>query len=230
VDCSDCKSRPTCLVGGLPPADLARVTDAIGARRRVRRGQALYDAGDAFRALYAIRSGFFKTRLTDPAGRELITGFAMGGELLGADGAPGGHCASSAIALEDSEVCALPYALLQEAARTVPALQRRLHAELAREIARGQGIMLLLGTMAARERLAAFLLNLSRRFVLHGYAGAAFELRMTRGEIGSHLGMKIETVSRLFTAMGRAGLLRVEKKQVRDIDLAALERLLEPCV
>ena len=226
VSCASCNLRELCLPAGLCLDDLERVENIVYVRRRVKRGEALFAAGDEFRTVYAIRSGFFKTCLVDGDGREQVTGFFMGGEILGMDGLGSGRYNSSAIALEDSEVCVMPYALVEQMAREVPALQRHLHAVLAREIVRDHGVMMLLGSMRAEERLAAFLTNLSKRFHRRGYSACDFHLRMTREEIGSYLGLKLETVSRLFSQFQKDGLIEVEQKHVRILDIAGVERLL----
>jgi CRP/FNR family transcriptional regulator len=214
-----------CLPAGLCAEDLERIENVVYARRRLKRGESLFKAGDGFSAVYAIRSGFFKTSLLDHDGREQVTGFFMGGELLGLDGIGGAHN-GTASALEDSEVCVLPYALIEDLSREIPALQRQLHAVLAREIARDHGVMMLLGSMRAEERLATFLLNLSRRFLRRGYSSTEFHLRMTRDEIGSYLGLKLETVSRLFSAFQKDGLIDVQQKHVRIREIEGLERVL----
>ena len=226
VSCGSCNLRELCLPAGLCLDDLERVENLVYARRRIRRGEALFNAGGEFNAVYAIRSGFFKTSILDGEGREQVTGFFMGGELLGLDGLGSGSYNGSAIALEDGEVCVLPYALIEELARDVPALQRHLHAVLAREIVRDHGVMLLLGSVRAEERLATFLLNLSKRFVRRGYSASDFHLRMTREELGSYLGLKLETVSRLFSQFQADGLIDVQQKHVRILDIAGLERVL----
>jgi CRP/FNR family transcriptional regulator len=120
----------------------------------------------------------------------------------------------------------MPFALIEQMAHEVPALQRHLHAVLAREIVRDHGVMMLLGSMRAEERLAAFLINLSKRFVRRGYSASDFHLRMTRDEIGSYLGLKLETVSRLFSQFQKDGLIAVEQKHVRILDIEGLEKLL----
>jgi CRP/FNR family transcriptional regulator len=224
VTCSSCSLRELCLPGELCAEDLARVENIVYARRRVPRGETVFQAGAGFSAIYAVRSGFFKTSLVDADGREQVTGFFMGGELLGMEGI-GGNYQSTAMALEDSEVCVLPYALIEQLAREIPALQRQLHSVLAREIARDHGVMLLLGSMRAEERLATFLLNLSKRFVRRGYSPTEFHLRMTREEIGSYLGLKLETVSRLFSAFQKDGLIEVQQKHVRICDIEGVERV-----
>jgi len=212
----------------VPAEDLERVENIVFARRRIKRGERLFSAGDPFRGVYAIRSGSFKTNLSDSEGRDQVTGFFMGGELLGMDGLGSGRYRDRAMALEDSDVCVMPYALIEEIALEVPSLQRRLHTLLAREIGRGHGIMLLLGTMRAEERLATFLINLSRRLLHRGYSGSNLVLRMTRDEIGSYLGLKLETVSRLFSAFQKSGLIEVQQKQVSIRDIRGLERILRP--
>jgi CRP/FNR family transcriptional regulator, anaerobic regulatory protein len=226
VTCSSCNLRELCLPGMLCAEDIARVENIVYARRRVKRGDTLFSAGAEFSAVYAIRSGFFKTSVVDGEGREQVTGFHMGGELMGLDGLGSGMYNGSAVALEDSEVCVLPYALIEEMAREVPALQRNLHAVLAREIVRDHGVMMLLGSMRAEERLATFLINLSKRFMRRGYSASDFHLRMTREEIGSYLGLKLETVSRLFSAFQKDGHIDVQQKHVRIVSIAGLQSLL----
>jgi CRP/FNR family transcriptional regulator, anaerobic regulatory protein len=226
VTCSSCNLRELCLPGVLCADDLARVENVVYARRRLKRGDTLFTAGGEFSAIYAIRSGFFKTSQVDADGREQVTGFSMGGELMGLEGLGAGAYQGTAVALEDSEVCILPYALVEEMAREVPALQRQLHAVLSREIVRDHGVMMLLGSMRAEERLATFLINLSRRFMRRGYSASDFHLRMTRDELGSYLGLKLETVSRLFSRFQEDGLIEVQQKHVRIVDIAGLERIL----
>jgi CRP/FNR family transcriptional regulator len=226
VTCASCNMRELCLPAGLCPEDMERIEGIVYARRRVKRGETLFNAGDAFASIYAIRSGFFKTSVLDDEGREQVTGFCMGGELLGLDGLGAGHYNGTAIALEDSEACVLPFALVEELSHDIRPLQRQLHAVLSREIVRDHGVMMLLGSMRAEERLATFLLNLSRRFVRRGYSPSDFHLRMTREEIGSYLGLKLETVSRLFSAFQKDGLMDVQQKHVHIRDIAGLERLL----
>jgi CRP/FNR family transcriptional regulator len=226
VTCSSCSLREMCLPGGVCMDDLQRVENIVYARRRVKRGESLFKAGDEFSAVYAIRSGFFKTSILDGEGREQVTGFSMGGELLGMDGVGSGRYNGNAIALEDSEVCVMPFSLIEQMSREVPSLQRHLHIVLAREIVRDHGVMMLLGSMRAEQRLATFLLNLSKRFVRRGYSQSDFNLRMTREELGSYLGLKLETVSRLFSQFQKAGLIEVEQKHVRILDIAGLEAVL----
>jgi len=149
----------------------------------------------------------------------------MGGEPLGLDGVGSGHHMNSATALEDSYVCAMPYLLIKEMAQDLPSLQRGLHSVLAREIVRGHGVMMLLGSMSARQRMAAFLINLSRRYLRRGYSRSDFLLRMTRDEIGSFLGLKLETVSRVFSMFHRDGLIDIQQKQVSIADMECLERV-----
>jgi CRP/FNR family transcriptional regulator, anaerobic regulatory protein len=226
VNCTSCNLREMCLPGGLCLEDLEQVQSIVYARRRVKRGESLFSAGDNFTAIYAIRSGFFKTSVVDGEGREQVTGFFMGGELLGMEGIGSGQHSGTAVALEDCEVCVMPYSLVEAMAHDYPVLQRHLHAVLSREIVRDHGVMMLLGSMRAEERLAAFLTNLSKRFVRRGYSPSDFHLRMTREEIGSYLGLKLETVSRLFSQFQKDGLIAVEQKHVRIIDSAGLERIL----
>ena len=224
--CSTCNLRELCLPSGLCPADLERVEKIVHARRRIKRGEALFNAGDPFNSMYAIRVGFFKSSVLDGDGREQVTGFFMGGELLGIEGIGAGQYNATATALEDSEVCVMPFSLIEEMSHEIRALQRHLHAVLAREIVRDHGVMMLLGSMRAEERVAVFLLNLSQRFTVRGYSPSEFYLRMTREEIGSYLGLKLETVSRVLSRFQEQGLVAVQQKFIRITDIPGLRKVM----
>ena len=219
--CSTCNLREVCLPCGLGSAEQQRLGDLVYTRRRVKRGESLLRSGAPFDSIYAIRSGFFKSRVVLEDGRDQVIGFHMAGEVLGLDGIGSGEHAADLVALEDSEVCVIPYAHLEE-----PGLQRQLHKVMSRELVRDQGVMTLLGTMKAEERLATFLLNLSQRFVARGFSPSEFHLRMTREEIGSYLGLKLETVSRLFSQFQKDSLIGVEQKHVRIRDAERLGQIL----
>jgi CRP/FNR family transcriptional regulator len=222
--CSTCNLREICLPCGLTGHDAERIEEAIYTRRRIKRGESLYRAGDDFGSLYAVRSGFFKSTVMLEDGREQVTGFHMAGELVGLDGISSGAHSCNTRALEDSEVCVIPYGRLQELSKEMPSLQLQFHKAMSREIVREHGVMLLLGSMRAEERLAAFLLNLSQRFTARGYSDVDFNLRMTREEIGSYLGLKLETVSRAFSRFQDEGLISVQQKHIRILDVGGLKR------
>ena len=222
--CSSCNLRELCLPCGLTGVDVDRVEDLVYTRKRMERGESLYRAGDEFSSLYAVRSGFFKTTQTLEDGRDQVTGFHMAGEIMGMDGIGPDTHSSSAVALEDSEVCVIPYSRLESLGRDMHGLQRQFHKVMSREIAQEHSVMLLLGTMRAEERLAAFLLNLSQRFTARGYSASEFNLRMTREEIGSYLGLKLETVSRAFSKFQEDSLISVQQKHIRILDVAGLKR------
>jgi CRP/FNR family transcriptional regulator len=186
----------------------------------------LYRAGDVFESIYAIKTGFFKTDILLEDGRDQVTGFQMAGEILGMDGIGTETHTCNAIALEDGEVCVIPFHELETLLSEIHALQHHFHKVMSREIVRDHGVMMLLGTMRAEERLAAFLLNLSQRFTARGYSPQEFHLRMTREEIGSYLGLKLETVSRAFSRFQEDGLVSVHQKHIRILDAAGLKRLL----
>lgn len=225
--CSTCHLRDLCLPCGLSSSDLQRLDGLLFGRRKVAAGDVLFHAGDKFQTIYAVRSGTFKSSLVLGDGREQVSGFHMAGELMGLDGVAHGAHASTATALEDSEICAIPYANLSGLAVDSPELQQIVSRLMSREIVREHSLMLLLGSMNAEERLAAFLLNISQRMKARGWSAKEFHLRMSRAEIGSYLGMKLETVSRTFSAFQQQRLLDVDKKHVRITDLEGLTRAFE---
>ncbi|MEK8027928.1 MAG: hypothetical protein RLY78_1590 [Pseudomonadota bacterium] len=225
VACSSCNLRELCLPVGLSRDNLDRLDTLVATRRTVGRGESLFRAGDAFQSLYAVRTGFFKTCVSSEDGRDQVTGFQMAGELLGLDGISTDLHTCDAVALEDSQVCVIPYNTLEDVARDFTELQHQFHKIMSREIVRDHGVMLLLGSMRAEERLAAFLLNLTQRLQARGFSGSALILRMTREEIGSYLGLKLETVSRTFSKFQDDGILEVKQRQIRIIDQSKLQSL-----
>jgi CRP/FNR family transcriptional regulator, anaerobic regulatory protein len=223
--CSSCNLRELCLPVGLSKDDLLKVDSLLSGRRRVRRGETLFQAGEAFSNLYAIRFGFFKTTTAAPDGREQVTGFQMVGEILGLDGIVHTEHTCDAIALEDAEVCVLPFDRIEEISREVNHLQTNVHRIMSREIVRDQGVMMMLGNMRAEERLAAFILNLTQRLHDRGFSSKELQLRMTREEIGSYLGMKLETVSRAFSRFVAEGLISVKQRHITILNEQGLRSL-----
>jgi len=223
VDCSKCKLQSLCMPADLDAAQRERIGDLVTKRIRVKRGESLYDDGDPFVSIYTVRTGFFKTTIANENGREQVTGFQMAGEILGLDGIVTEHHHGDAVALEDAEVCAMRFDRLEALTRDIPAMQHHMHKMMSREIVRDHGMMLLLGGMRAEERLAAFLLNLAKRLHARGFSDSDFILRMTREEIGSYLGLKLETVSRAFSKLASQGIIEVQQKHIRILDIQQLE-------
>jgi CRP/FNR family transcriptional regulator len=222
MSCSSCALREVCLPCGLDTAGLGELDNLTRGKRRVAKGSVLYRSGDAFASLYAVRSGSFKSVGSSRAGDEKITGLHLPGEVMGLDAINNGTHGYDAVALEDSEVCIIPYSRLTQLAQRMPQLQAQLMRILSGDISRDQGLLLLLGAMDAEQRIAAFLLSLSRRYQKLGYAAARFSVRMTREEIGSYLGLTLETVSRVFSRLQREGVLAAQQKDVELKDVPAL--------
>ena len=223
--CSNCSLRELCLPVGVTKAQLESLDELVYARRRLRRGTSLFRAGDAFRHLFAIRSGSFKTRVSTGDGRDQVTGFLMAGEFLGIDGIAAERHSCDAVALEDSEICVIPYERLAEVSRRFEPLQRHFNRVLSREIVRDQDAMLMLGSRRAEERVASFLVGLSERFAARGYPASDYVLRMTRADIGSFLGLTLETVSRLLSRFREEGLISVHGKRIGIADIEGLRAL-----
>lgn len=222
--CSACGLHQLCLPMGLEESDMQRLDKIIG-RRKVARDSHLYRIGDRFSALYAVRVGHFKTYRANLNGDRQVIGFQMNGELLGMDAIGTDQHQCDAIALEDSEICEIPFARLEELFVEIPTLLRHYHRIMSQEITREQSVIVLLGNMRAEQRIAAFLVNLSSRYFARGYSANRFLLRMTREDIGNYLGLTIESVSRLITKLRKDGLLKVNNRELEVVDLPALKRL-----
>ena len=223
--CSTCSLQELCLPAGLDPAEMEQVDQVVKQRRRIKRGEYLYRSGAPLESLFAVRSGFLKSCVVYEDGREQVTGFHMMGEVVGLDAISQEKHTCDTIALEDTELCDIPFSRLEELTRDIPPLQRHFHRIMSREIVRDHGVMLLLGSMRAEERLATFLINLSQRFATRGYSAQEFHLRMTREEIGSYLGLTLETISRIFSRFQDEGLIEVNNRHIRMRDVERLRGL-----
>lgn len=225
LSCANCCLKGVCLPCGLAQDDIDAFDELATVKRRVARGAALYRSGDRLDALHAVRSGAFKSVGVSRRGEEKVTGLHLPGEMMGLDAIDSGQHGYSGIALEDSEVCVIPYARLTMLSLQLPELQARLLRALSGDISRDHGLMLLLGSMTAEQRIAAFLLSLSRRYERLGYSADRFNLRMTREDIGSYLGLTLETVSRLMSRFQRDGLIAAHQREVELKDPVALAEI-----
>ncbi|TCS39416.1 CRP/FNR family transcriptional regulator [Paucimonas lemoignei] len=222
ANCASCSLHQLCLPMGLDETDMQRLDQIIGRRRRIAKDEILYRMDDPFNMLYAIRFGHFKTYQVNANGERQITGFQMAGELLGMDAISTERHQCDAMALEDSEVCEIPFRQLEDLFGHIPNLLRHFHRIMSQEITREQNVMLLLGNMRAEQKFAAFLVNLASRYQTRGYSSTTFQLRMSREEIGNYLGLTIESISRLISKFKKGGWLRVSN---REVEILAPERL-----
>ncbi|MFM0316543.1 helix-turn-helix domain-containing protein [Paraburkholderia nemoris] len=223
--CSSCSMRALCMPQGLSADELTKLEALICSARSVQRGEALYRSGDRFDNIYAVRSGSMKTVMAHRDGREQVTGLRLAGEALGLDGISEDMHACSAVALEDSTVCIVPYPALKSLCREISSMQDRLHKLLGEQIVREAAQMMVLGSLSADERVAAFLLDVSERNAQRGYSSAEFNLRMTREDMGSYLGMTLETVSRTLSRFQKRGLIDTQGKHIRIVDLEGLQKV-----
>lgn len=214
LTCDSCALFSLCLPLGLHRDDLQTLDSIIQRSKPLARGQRLYKMAENFDSLFVVRSGAFKTTLTAADGREQITGFYLPGDLIGMDAIHTGRYQATAMALTSSSVCGLPYNRLQDLSQAIPALQQQIYNRLSKELASDQQLMMALGQKTAMEKLVGFLLSLSRRFEERGYAPDSFQLPMSRIDIANHLGLAIETVSRLLGQLVNDNLISCEGKKI----------------
>lgn len=228
VHCSSCALNPVCLPLAVDEADLDQLESIIERRRPLLRGASLFRQGDAFHALYAVRSGALKTCLAPTDGDEHITGFYLPGDIVGLDSLARAQHGCSAVALESTTYCAIPFAQLEALALKLPSLQHHLFKLLSTEIHCDQQLLLLLGKRSAEARIAAFLLGLASRYKRRHLSESRFHLPMSRTDIANHLGLAIETVSRVLTHLQHIGVLEVDGKDIEILDREQLCQLAEP--
>jgi CRP/FNR family transcriptional regulator len=226
VKCGLCCLQEFCAPGTLARDEIDFLRTFVKKQDlRLRRGEQLYGQGDEFRALIAVHTGSLKVTVVSPDGAERVSRFAITGDMGGMDGIESGRHGDRAVALEESGACLLPWDRVEEAAARIPLVRRQLMRMLSREIRRGEAVGLLLGRLSAKERFAAFLLDLSERLSSRGLDGLRFRLSMSRPDIASFLGLTPETVSRMFTELRAEGLLGVSAKEVELLQPGLLRSL-----
>lgn len=188
-------------------------------------GQRVYTIGQAFDSLYVVNSGFLKTVLIDVFGNEQVLSFPMKGDLLGIDGLHTRHYASEAVSLTESDVILVPFKKILALGRVHIELENMMYDVISRELVREQTMVSLLGGLSAEARVARFLLSLSERFAAMGYSSKEFNLRMARHDIGSYLGLTLETVSRTLSAFNELGLVTVDQRAIVIKNAEALKSL-----
>lgn len=230
VSCQNCSLSDLCLPHGMDHEELELLDGIVIRHRPMQPGQHLFRPGDKSHALFAVRSGALKSYCITEDGEEQVLGFTLPGELTGMDGLGGGSYASASVVLETSSVCEMPFDRLEGLCHKLPSLQKQMMGILSREITSDQHMLMLLGKRTAEERLASFLLSLSKRYHSRGLSATEFNLPMSRQDIGNYLGLAIETVSRLFAQFQERKLLQVSRRQIRILDLDVLGAMVEPCV
>lgn len=225
VACRDCGLDPMCQVldyaleeSGVPEGILLR-------RQQVSTGEALFSTGQAFDAIYAVKSGSFKALVPESRPEERVVGFYFAGELIGAESMAEQGYTSTVRALEPAQVCVLHLDRLHQAPRQPELVQQALIEMLSREVAANKQLMTALVRQNAEQRVAAFLLSLSERLSRRGFDADLFSLRMSRGDMGSYLGLARETVSRLLTRFQQQGLIRLRHKQMQLLDARGLGQI-----
>lgn len=208
-------------------AGAGQAQSAPWTRRRVRRGTYLYRAGARLESLFVVNFGCFKSSLPGNDGGEQVVDFPMRGDVLGADVLAGQPCATDVLALDDCEVWALPLGEFEQAAHHAPRLRTQMYKHLLTTIRREHVHLQRVSSMRAMQRMASFLVDLSQRFAAQGYSPRAFVLRMTRAEIGSYLGLTLESVSRAFSRFQQDGIVRLHLRDVEIVNLDALSQLAE---
>ncbi|WP_456379092.1 fumarate/nitrate reduction transcriptional regulator Fnr [Thiolapillus sp.] len=226
VACKNCGLAKLCLPLGLDSGDIDQLDAIVQRNRPLHRGSHVFQTGDKFHSLYVVKTGTIKTYTQCPNGSEQVVGFHLPGEVVGLDGIECDKHLCSAKALETTAVCEVPFARLEELTSSIPGLQHQLFRLMSREITKETGLMVLLGKSTAEERLAAFLLSLSVRFHNRGFSPVEFNLSMSRQEIGSYLGLALETVSRLFTHFQEEKILLVDRKHIEILNMDQLYNLL----
>lgn len=227
--CSNCNVLEFCLPLGLTAPEIQRLDTLIQQRLKIKKGSTLFRIGDPLRSLFAIRTGSFKTSVIAANGREQVTGFHLPGELLGLGAISSDFHGCNTLALEDSQVCPIHFGHVEKLAAELPTLQRNLSKILSREIVHDHDMMMMLGNMNAEERLAAFLLNLSHRMINRGYSPTRFLLKMRREEIGSYLGLRLETICRAIAHLRDRGLVEISGREVEIHNLNGLRQLVAGC-
>ncbi|MGQ8363699.1 fumarate/nitrate reduction transcriptional regulator Fnr [Glaciecola sp. 1036] len=226
IHCQSCSFSHLCLPVALNKNELESLDDIIERKRPLHKHDKLVRAGDKFHSLYAVRSGSFKSYVSDKDGVEQIIGFHFPGDIIGFDALKENLHQSYTQALETAMVCELPYQTLEQVSVRYPKLRQQIMRFMSAEIKHDHDLMMLLSKRSAEERLLHFISHLSQRFDERGFSARQFNLSMTRNEIGNYLGLTVETISRLLTRFQKEGLIKVEGKLITIENVDGLKQRL----
>ena len=227
VICSNCGLDNICLPRGLTQTEIDNISKVIKAKKTLQRGDFIYREGDSFKGILAIKSGSAKLIANDSHGNEHILNILLPGELLGFDGLSTEKHGCAAIALETMTFCILPADSMDGLFQNLPSLTRELFRHSGEKMLEDKN-QLVLSKRPAEERLAYFLISLSERLKRRGFSSSEFKLSLTRQEIGNHLGLALETVSRLLKKFQDDGLIAVQNRFIQIKDINSLKSLLQP--
>jgi CRP/FNR family transcriptional regulator len=226
ISCASCTLRELCIPQGMSEEELKLIDTVIERKKPVHKNDYLFRAGDTNRSIYAVLSGSVKTLVDNPNGEEQIVGFHLPGELLGMDGFSGDAHTCSAVALETSSVCEFPLESLDEVCHVVPSIQYAMRRIMGKEVTKDHAMLLLLGRMSAEEKLASFLISLSKRMAQRHWKPTEFNLTMPRQDIANYLGLAVETVSRLFAHLQDEEIIEVDRRRVNISDMDRLKSII----
>lgn len=227
--CQKCSLIKLCLPMGLEEGDFNKLDSIIQRRRGIEKGEYLYRIGEPFSSVFAIRTGSLKTFITNQEGQEQIISFHLPGELIGLEAISGETHTCSAQALESTSVCEIPFERLESLSAQIPGLQHHLFSLMSEEMQHDHCHLSILAKSSVESRLANFLVEISDRFKNRGFSATEFNLSMSRNDIANALGMAVETISRLFTQFQDHGLLHVERKSIKILDLDRLQGMSSGC-
>ncbi|MFJ2548511.1 cyclic nucleotide-binding domain-containing protein [Pseudomonas sp. NPDC087612] len=196
---------------------------------KIKKGCALFHANDPLHFLYTVSAGTFKTCLSDNEGRERVTNFFMPSDMIGLDAISTERHTCSAFALEDSVVFPISYYRWILLPGDFPTIKQSLTQLLSREIIHDHEMLLMLCSLNADGRLANFLVSLSSRFVKRGYSANKFVLSMSRRDIGSYLGLRLETICRSINSLRTLNIVKFTGRSVEIVDMLALKAVEQGC-
>ena len=223
VNCISCPTRHVCLPQDLNGTDLKKFNESVQLRKNVKKGEVIISAGSIFHSIFIIRTGSFKTFLNNENGHGHLTGFLMAGNSMGFDGIGKSIYSSDATALEDSSVCVIPFREIENLSRKIPIFQHRFLQVMSNEILRENENSIIFPQMCADQKVANFIYELLAKLKFRGFSEKELNLKMTRLEIGQHLGLSLETISRSFSKLAKKEVLTVNGRHVTIIDKASLE-------
>lgn len=225
ASCGNCRLNELCLPIALNEGEMQQLDDIVERNRPYRKGEHLYRQHDTFKSIFAVRSGSFKSYVLSSAGAGRVTGFYLPGEIIGMDGIADRSHANSAIAMEHASICEIPFSQLESLSLKLPVLQHNFFSIMGAEITKDQKVHTILSSYSAEQRIVSFLLGISSRYARVGLSPKRFHLPMTRGDIGEYLGLTVETVSRLLTALQKRALIGVDNREIELLDMDALKEI-----
>ena len=204
--CANCEIRSYSFCRCLKD-DQLDIFSKISTEKELKNKQAVFLQEEESKNLYNITEGNIKIYKLLSDGRIQIIGFLYPGDFFGSY--KKGKYNYSAESIGNVKMCVFKQEVLDKYLEKNMNLAKELLHMTSHELTLAQDRIGVLGKLNANQRMAAFILNVSKQRARIGWQDNPISLPMLRQDIADYLGLTLETVSREFTKLKTSNLIKV---------------------